>query len=78
MPDVGGMEILSSMREDPALRHIPVIILTGIGKAQEDFLDKHAGNKAAEAFIESQRHETRLYYKYKEYYGYAFYIGKKR
>lgn len=45
--------------------------------AQEEFLKKHAGNKAAEDFIANQRHETQLYYKYKEYYGYAFYIGKK-
>ena len=45
--------------------------------AQESFLKKHAGNKAAEEFIANQRHETQLYYKYKEYYGYVFYIGKK-
>jgi len=41
------------------------------------FLEKNAGNKAAEAFIANQRHETQLYYKYKAYYGYVFYIGKK-
>jgi len=46
-------------------------------KAQEAFLLKHAGNRAAEDFIANQRHETQLYYKYKEYYGYVFYIGKK-
>lgn len=46
-------------------------------KAREDFLNSHAGNKAAVDFIENQRHETRLYGKYKSYYGYAFYIGKK-
>jgi SAM-dependent methyltransferase len=46
-------------------------------EAQEVFLKKHAGNQAAADFIENQRHETRLYYKYKEHYGYAFYIGKK-
>jgi len=45
--------------------------------AQEAFLKKHAGNKAAEEFIANQQHETQLYYKYKEYYGYVFYIGKK-
>ena len=45
--------------------------------AQEAFLKKHAGNKMAEGFIANQRHETQLYYKYKEYYGYVFYIGKK-
>lgn len=45
--------------------------------AREDFLKKNAGNKMAEEFIANQVHETKLYYKYKEYYGYAFYIGKK-
>ncbi len=45
--------------------------------AQEAFLKKHTGNKTAEEFIANQRHETQLYYKYKEYYGYVFYIGKK-
>lgn len=46
-------------------------------EAQEKFLKKYSGNKTAEDFIAGQRHETRLYYKYKDYYGYAFYIGKK-
>lgn len=46
-------------------------------KAQEIFLKKHAENQAAESFIENQRHEQRLYEKYKDYYGYVFYIGKK-
>lgn len=46
-------------------------------RAQQAFLKKHAGNKTAEEFIASERHETQLYYKYKEFYGYVFYIGKK-
>ncbi len=41
------------------------------------FLKENAGNKRAEDFIVSQRHEAQLYNKYKEYFGYAFYIGKK-
>lgn len=45
--------------------------------AQQEFLKKHAGNKAAEELIKNQRHEAELYYQYKKYYGYAFYIGKK-
>jgi len=45
--------------------------------AQKVFLEKKAGNKAAVEFIANQRHETQLYYKYKDYYGYVFYIGKK-
>lgn len=43
----------------------------------ENFLKKHAGNKVAEDFIANQRHEAQLYHKYKDYYGYVFYIGKK-
>ena len=45
--------------------------------AREAFLKKYPGNRTAEEFIASQRHETELYYKYKEFYGYVFYIGKK-
>lgn len=46
-------------------------------KAQEIFLKKYKGNKTAEEFIANERHEAKLYDKYKEYYGYVFYIGKK-
>jgi ubiquinone/menaquinone biosynthesis C-methylase UbiE len=45
--------------------------------AQETFLKKYEGNKTAEEFIASERHEKALYDKYKTYYGYVFYIGKK-
>jgi SAM-dependent methyltransferase len=45
--------------------------------AQENFLKKYAGNKTAEDLVRNQRHEAELYEKYKEFYGYAFYIGKK-
>lgn len=45
--------------------------------AQHAFLKKYAGNKTVEEFIANERHEAQLYYKYKEYYGYVFYIGKK-
>ncbi|MEZ4598464.1 MAG: class I SAM-dependent methyltransferase [Syntrophotaleaceae bacterium] len=44
---------------------------------QERFLKKHSGNKTAEELVENQRHEAELYYKYKDFYGYVFYIGKK-
>ncbi len=46
-------------------------------KAQDVFLKKYAGNKTAEELIASQRHEAQLYSRYKEFYGYVFYIGKK-
>jgi hypothetical protein len=45
--------------------------------AQELFLKKYAGNKAAEDLVRNQRYEAELYNKYKKYYGYVFYIGKK-
>nr|WP_319372357.1 class I SAM-dependent methyltransferase [uncultured Methanobacterium sp.] len=44
---------------------------------QESFLEKYKGNKSAEEFIAYQQYEAELYRKYKEYYGYVFYIGKR-
>lgn len=46
-------------------------------EAQKKFLDKHTGNKTAEELVAGQRHERELYDKYKDFYGYVFYIGKK-
>lgn len=46
-------------------------------KMQEAFQKKHAGNETVEELIAGQRHEMELYHKYKEFYGYVFYIGKK-
>lgn len=47
-------------------------------KAEEIFLKKHVGNKTAEELVASNHHEAELYSKYKEYYGYAFFIAKKK
>lgn len=44
---------------------------------QEEFLKKYAGNKTAEDMMSFMRREADLYSKYKQYYGYVFYIGKK-
>ncbi|KAA6301458.1 MAG: Ubiquinone/menaquinone biosynthesis C-methyltransferase UbiE [Candidatus Ordinivivax streblomastigis] len=44
---------------------------------QEEFLKKHAGNTTVEDMIAFMRREADLYSKYKQYYGYVFYIGKK-
>jgi len=46
-------------------------------KTHASFLKKYTGNKTAEEFVSYQRYEAELYYKYKAYYGYVFYIGKK-
>ena len=45
--------------------------------ARKIFLQKHAGNQAAEDFMKFEEYVTELYYKYKAYFGYAFYIGKR-
>ncbi len=45
--------------------------------AQKTFLEKYPGDKIAEDLVINQRHEAELYRKYKQYYGYVFYIGKK-
>jgi Methylase involved in ubiquinone/menaquinone biosynthesis len=47
-------------------------------RAEKIFLDKHAGDEAAEKFVAFQRHDVELYRKYKAFYGYVFYIAKKR
>jgi len=44
---------------------------------QEAFLDRYKGNKAAEDLVAFQKHEAELFKKYKAYYGYVFYIGRK-
>lgn len=46
-------------------------------EAQKIFLKDNAGNKNAEAFVEYMKYEAELYSKYKQYYGYVFYIGQK-
>ncbi len=60
---------------------LPETIWTDYYKMQaangESFLKKYKGNKTVEEFIASQRYEAELYDKYKAYYGYMFYIGKK-
>jgi SAM-dependent methyltransferase len=45
--------------------------------AQKVFLEKHAGNKAAIELIENEKHEAQLFSRFKAYYGYAFFIGRK-
>lgn len=45
--------------------------------AQHIFLNKYAGNKIAEDFVVSEKYEAELYHKYKEFYGYTFFIAKK-
>ena len=46
-------------------------------EARKLFIGKHAGNKTVEELIKFQHYEEELYGKYKAFYGYVFYIGKK-
>ena len=48
-----------------------------VPQMEESFLKKYNGNESAEELIRSERYEVELYNKYKAYYGYVFYIGKK-
>jgi SAM-dependent methyltransferase len=38
---------------------------------------KYPGNRTVEDFVQNNRYEVELYSKYKQFYGYVFYIGKK-
>lgn len=46
-------------------------------EARKKFLQTYKGNPTAEAFIAGEIREQELYCKYKEFYGYVFYIGRK-
>ena len=45
--------------------------------AQEKLLEKYKGDKTVEEYIALERYEAELYRKYKEFYGYTFFIAKK-
>lgn len=47
-------------------------------KAEDILLRKYAGNEIVEHAAENNRREIELYAKYKQHYGYAFYIGRKQ
>ena len=46
-------------------------------RSHNRLLKKYKGNKSAEEFLAYQRYEAELFRKYKAYYGFVFYIGKK-
>jgi len=45
--------------------------------ADNALLEKYPQNKAVDEYIEANKYETELYSKYKQHFGYVFYIGKK-
>lgn len=46
-------------------------------EARKQFLNEYPEDEAVKRLIEFQELEKSLYYKYKDFYGYVFYIGKK-
>jgi SAM-dependent methyltransferase len=46
-------------------------------QADRIFLEKYPGNAQAEWLVNNQTHEAELYSRYKAFYGYVFFIGKK-
>ena len=46
--------------------------------AERLFSEKHPANKTVAEYIKSSRYETELFAKYKQHYGYVFYIGRKQ
>ena len=47
-------------------------------KIQEEYLARNHDNSIAQELVRNQRHEAELYRKYHQYYGYVFYIAKKK
>jgi SAM-dependent methyltransferase len=45
--------------------------------AEKALLARYAGSKLVEEYVEGLKYEVELYLKYKQHYGYVFYIGKK-
>jgi len=48
-----------------------------MGEARRLFVQKYPDNETVRQFIASQQYEESLYLKYKDYYGYTFYIARK-
>ena len=45
--------------------------------AEKSLAEKYNGNQTVKAYIAQDKYEVELYTKFKQYYGYVFYIGKK-
>lgn len=45
--------------------------------AEKALMKKYVNNKTVQTYIQADHYEVALYSKYKEHYGYVFYIGKK-
>ncbi len=51
LPKLSGPQVMSRLQQDPATAHIPVVVLTGLSKKNEDKLRK----EGAMAFIEKNQ-----------------------
>ena len=47
-------------------------------EAQRLFLERHPDNATANELVANQRHEAEMYSRYNAYYGFVFYIGRKK
>lgn len=47
-------------------------------EAQRIFMEKYPNNPTAHALLANEKHEEKMYEQYKDYYGYVFYIARKR
>lgn len=50
MPGMSGIEVLTKLRRDPDLSHIPIIIITGVAGFRE--LTDHRGVRPPEEFLQ--------------------------
>ena len=46
LPKLSGLEVCAALKQDPAYRHIPIIIFTGKGQTTDEILCREAGANA--------------------------------
>ena len=51
MPEKSGVKAYREIKESPKLKAIPVIIITGLGKPMERFLDRTRQVPSPEGFV---------------------------
>ena len=51
MPEKSGVRAYRELKDDPELKDIPVLIITGIGQSMKDFLDRRRQVPNPEGFL---------------------------
>ena len=46
IPKLSGLEVCTALKQDPAYRHIPIIMFTGKGQSMDEILCREAGANA--------------------------------